>query len=45
MLCTELVLKRKVDLWTVLIRNLEDRTEYAERDVPDNFGTPWANIE
>jgi hypothetical protein len=45
MLYAELVLKRKVDWRMVLIRNLEDRTEYAELDIPDNFGIPPANIE
>jgi hypothetical protein len=30
-------LKRKVDWRTILTRNKEDRMEYAEVDVPDNF--------
>jgi hypothetical protein len=29
----------------VLTRSLEDKTEYVERDIPDNFGTPLANVE
>ena len=32
-----LMLKRKVDWQTLLTRNKEDETEYAEVDVPDNF--------
>jgi hypothetical protein len=29
----------------VFIRDLEDRTEYVERDIPDSFGTPATNNE
>jgi hypothetical protein len=29
----------------VLTRNLEDRTKYAKRDVPNYFDTPLANVE
>jgi hypothetical protein len=39
MLYVELELTRKVDWRTVLTKNKEDRTEYAERDVHDNFST------
>jgi hypothetical protein len=37
MLYAELVLKRKVDWRTLLTRNKKNRTEYAEKDVPNNF--------
>jgi hypothetical protein len=45
MLYAELELKRKVDWQTVLTRNKEDRMEYAERDVPDNFSTFQQSVE
>jgi hypothetical protein len=44
MLYVELELKRKVDWRTLLPRNKGDRTEYAERDVPDNFSTSQQNV-
>jgi hypothetical protein len=44
MLYAELELKRKVDWRTLLTRNKEDRTEYAEKDVPDNFSTFQQNV-
>jgi hypothetical protein len=37
MVYAKIVLKRKVDWRTVFTRNKEDRTEYVEADVPDNF--------
>jgi hypothetical protein len=45
MLYAELVLKRKVDWRTVFTSNLDYRMEYAERDIPDSFGTPATNNE
>jgi hypothetical protein len=45
MLYVELELKRKVDWRTLLTRNKEDKTEYAERDVPDNFSTFQQSVE
>jgi hypothetical protein len=45
MLYAELELKRKVDWRTVFSRNKEDRMEYAERDVSDNFSTFPQNAE
>jgi hypothetical protein len=44
MLYAELELKRKVDWRTLLTMNKEDKTEYAEKDVPDNFSTSQQNI-
>jgi hypothetical protein len=44
MLYVELELKRKVDWQSLLTRNKGDRTEYAERDVPDNFSTFQQNV-
>jgi hypothetical protein len=44
MLYAELVLKRKVDWQTLLTRNKEDRMEYAETDVPDNFSFFRQNV-
>jgi hypothetical protein len=44
MLYAELVLKRKVDWRIVLTRNKEDRTEYAEADVLDNFSFSPQNV-
>jgi hypothetical protein len=37
MVYAEIVLKRKVDWRTVFTRNKEDKMEYAETDVLDNF--------
>jgi hypothetical protein len=45
MVYAEIVLKRKMDWRTVLTRNKEDRTEYAESDVPDNFSFFQQNAE
>jgi hypothetical protein len=45
MLYTELELKRKVDWQMVLTKNKEDRMEYAERDVPDNYSTFHQSVE
>jgi hypothetical protein len=44
MVYAEIVLKRKVDWRTVLTRNKEDRTEYVEADVPDNFSFFRQNV-
>jgi hypothetical protein len=44
MLYVELVLMRKVDWRSLLTRNKGDRTEYAEKDVPDNFSTFQQNV-
>ena len=43
MLYVELVLK-KVDWRSLLTRNLYDRTEYVEKDVPNNFSTFQQNV-
>ena len=45
MLYAELELKRKVDWGTMLIRNKKNITEYAERDVPNNFSTFQQSVE
>ena len=45
MLYAELELKRKVDWQTLLTKNKEDRTEYAERDVHDNFSIFQQSVE
>jgi hypothetical protein len=45
MLYAELELKRKVDWRTLLTRNKEDRMEYAERYVLDNFSTFQQSVE
>jgi hypothetical protein len=44
MVCGEIVLKRKVDWRTVLTRNKEDKTKYAEANVPDNFNFFRQNV-
>jgi hypothetical protein len=44
MLYVELVLKRKVDWRTLLTRIKEDKTEYVETDVPDNFSFFRQNV-
>jgi hypothetical protein len=44
MVYIEIELKRKVDWRTVFTRNKEDRTEYAETDVPDNFSFFRQNV-
>jgi hypothetical protein len=44
MLYAELELKRKVDRRTLLTRNKEDKMEYAEKDVPNNFSTSQQNV-
>jgi hypothetical protein len=44
MVYVEIELKRKVDWRTVFTRNKEDRTEYAEADVPDNFSFFRQNV-
>jgi hypothetical protein len=38
------MLYAELELKTLLTRNKGDRTEYAERDVPDNFSTSQQNI-
>jgi hypothetical protein len=44
MVYAEIVLKRKVNWRTVLTRNKEDRTEYAEANVPNNFSFFRQNV-
>ena len=44
MLYAELVLKRKIDWWTLLTRNKKDRMEYAEADILDNFSFFLQNV-
>jgi hypothetical protein len=44
MVYAEIVLKRKVDWRTLLTRNKEDRTEYAEAYIPDNFSLFRQNV-
>jgi hypothetical protein len=44
MVYVKIELKRKVDWRTVFTRNKEDRMEYAEVDVPDNFNVFPQNV-
>ena len=44
MIYAEIELKGKVDCRTILIRNKENRIEYAKADIFDNFSFFWQNV-